>query len=291
MSSTEIESRRPESPESNEPSNKRAKVATPFDDLKINDDSILDTVTDRSECPRCKKSVKYFCYRCFDVVGMERSEIPKVDLPVRLNVIKHERELDGKSTAVHAKVIAEDDVDFYTWGEIPDFEQPERSLLLFPGPDAKQLKDIPRDSYDRITVIDGTWRQASRIVRETPVLHKMQKVTIAPRKTHFWRFQQLSENHLATIEAIYYVYREFGEMVEGSYDDGRYDNLLFYYRYFYKMIQNVYRNNDKSFTHRHRKNYIQYDGDRSQQENKDEEGSKDSKKGEDNNDQQAKASE
>lgn len=119
----------------------------------------------------------------------------------------------------------------------------------------------------------------------------MQKVTIAPRKTHFWRFQQLSENHLATIEAIYYVYREFGEMVEGNYDDGRYDNLLFYYRYFYKMIQNVYRNNDKSFTHRHRKNYIQYDGDRSQQQNKDEEVSKEPKKEEDKDSQQAKASE
>lgn len=82
----ELESRRPDSPESSEPSSKRAKVATPFDDLEISDDSILDSVTDRSECPRCKKSVKYFCYRCFDVVGMERSQIPKVKLPVRLNV-------------------------------------------------------------------------------------------------------------------------------------------------------------------------------------------------------------
>lgn len=85
-------------------------------------------------------------------------------------------------------MIAKDDVDFYTWGEIPDFEQPERSLLLFPGPDAKQLKDIPRDSYDRITVIDGTWRQASRIVRETPVLHKMQKVTMLHAKHTFGDF-------------------------------------------------------------------------------------------------------
>lgn len=82
----ELESRRPDSPESSEPSSKRAKVATPFDDLEISDDSILDSVTDRSECPRCKKSVKYFCYRCFDVVGMERSQIPTVNLPVRLNV-------------------------------------------------------------------------------------------------------------------------------------------------------------------------------------------------------------
>ncbi|KAI9310867.1 DTW domain-containing protein [Dichotomocladium elegans] len=261
MSSEESTAQRSPEIDNDGRTTKRQKLSSPFDDLHISDDSILDTVTERSECPRCRKSVKYFCYRCFDVVGMDRSLIPTVELPVRLNVIKHEQELDGKSTAVHAKVIAKGDVDFYSWKEIPDFEKPERSLLLFPGPDAKRLTEIPRGAFDRIIVIDGTWKQANRIVRETPILQKMQKVTIAPRKTHFWRYQQLSENHLATIEAIYYLYREFGEAYnQGGYTDGRYDNLLFYYRYFYKLIQETYRKNkEKKYTHRHRQNYIRYE--------------------------------
>ncbi|KAI8141736.1 DTW domain-containing protein [Fennellomyces sp. T-0311] len=260
MSDDRPETKRPLS-EDNDTNTKRPKQASPFDDLQIDDDSILDTVSDRTVCPKCTKSVKYFCYRCFDVVGMERSQVPTLKLPVPLNVIKHEQELDGKSTAIHAGVIAKDDVHIYSWQQIPEFENPEMSLLLFPGPDAKQLKDIPREAFDRITVIDGTWKQANKIVRETPILQRMQKVTIAPRVTHFWRYQQLSENHLATIEAIYYVYREFAEAYETNGDyDGRYDNLLFYYRYFYKMIQDLYKKKDaKRFTHRHRSDYIQYD--------------------------------
>lgn len=48
--------------------------------------------------------------------------------------IKHPKELDGKSTAVHARIIAEKDVNLYTWPELPKYEKPERTLLLFPGP-------------------------------------------------------------------------------------------------------------------------------------------------------------
>lgn len=51
-----------------------------------------------------------------------------------MNRIKHHKELDGKSTAIHANIIAEDDVDLYTWPKVLEYEQPERALLLFPGP-------------------------------------------------------------------------------------------------------------------------------------------------------------
>lgn len=111
-------------------------------------------------------------------------------------------------------------------------------------------------------VIDGTWRQAKRIVRETPQLEKIQKVSIEPRLTYFWRFQELSPNYLSTIEAIYYLYLEYAEAYElgekGSYD-GRYDDLMFYYKYFYDLIQYSYTKGmlkDKKFTTRHKANYI-----------------------------------
>lgn len=62
------------------------KVARPFDDLKIDDDQVLKNITQRSQCADCKKTVKYFCYRCLKVVGMDRETIPKVHLPVHLDV-------------------------------------------------------------------------------------------------------------------------------------------------------------------------------------------------------------
>ncbi|KAL0088043.1 DTW domain-containing protein [Phycomyces blakesleeanus] len=237
------------------------KKTSPFADLKTSDDTILYATSDRQKCPTCSRMLKYFCYRCFTVIGMDRSQVPSITLPVPLDVIKHEQELDGKSTAIHARVLAENDVAIYNWQEIPTYENPERVLMLFPGPDAKTLDQIPRESFDRIIVIDGTWRQAKRMVRETPQLGLMQKVTIEPRQTYFWRYQQLSENYLATIEAIYYLYREFAETYEtpDGYD-GRYDNLMFYYRFFYELIQDYYKEKtQKKFTHRHKRDYIQYE--------------------------------
>ena len=65
---------------------KRIKPTSPFNDLKISDDSVLNTIKERTTCVQCNKSVKYFCYRCFSVVGMDRSEIPYIKLPVPLNV-------------------------------------------------------------------------------------------------------------------------------------------------------------------------------------------------------------
>lgn len=90
----------------------------------------------------------------------------------------------------------------------------------------------------------------------------MQRVTIAPRKTHFWRFQAVDDFHLATIEAIYYLYREYGQTYQAPYD-GSYDNLLFYYKFFYNLIQNRYQKEKTAkFSHRHQqKDYIKYTGD------------------------------
>ncbi|KAI7863400.1 DTW domain-containing protein [Spinellus fusiger] len=252
-----------------ENSGKRSQPSTPLDNLKTSDDSILHSAKERTPCPHCKRTVKYFCYRCFNVVGMDRSQVPFVKLPVHLDVIKHEKELDGKSTAIHARVIAHEDVSIHNWLSAPVYDQPERTLLLFPGPDAKTLEEIPRDSFDRIVVIDGTWRQATTIARDTPSLQNLRKVTIAPRITQFWRFQQMTENHLATIEAIYYLYREYCETYETPKGyDGRYDNLMFYYRFFYYLIQDSYRSTKKAFTHRHRKNYIKYNEEKDEEKEK-----------------------
>ncbi|KAI7901939.1 DTW domain-containing protein [Cokeromyces recurvatus] len=235
---------------------------SPFKDFKIQDDTILYQNTSRLACPVCNKHVKHYCYNCFHVMGMNRSQVPFVKLPVTMDIIKHEAESDGKTTALHARILADEDVKVFSWKQIPEYENPERILMLFPGPDAKKLSEIPRDSFDHMIVIDGTWKQASKMVRETPILQKMQKVTIEPRSTYFWRFQNISINYLSTIEAIYYLYVEYAQAYELKTElyDGRYDNLLFYYKYLYDLIQYSYRkgqHKNREFCWRHRANYIQ----------------------------------
>lgn len=58
----------------------------PFDQLKTSNDQVLKDIQSRSPCPTCKKTVKYFCYKCYQIVGMDRSDIPSVELPVHLDV-------------------------------------------------------------------------------------------------------------------------------------------------------------------------------------------------------------
>lgn len=59
---------------------------SPFSDLKTSDDTILHETSERYKCPNCEKTVKYFCYRCYNVVGIDRSQIPTLQLPVKLDV-------------------------------------------------------------------------------------------------------------------------------------------------------------------------------------------------------------
>ncbi|ORX85218.1 DTW-domain-containing protein [Basidiobolus meristosporus CBS 931.73] len=238
----------------------KRSIPETFETLRLSDLSVLDACQTREKCPVCKKSVKYFCYRCFEVVGCSKDLIPNVNLPFKLDVIKHQAERDGKSTAIHAKIVAPQDVEIYTYpNELPDLTNLEDTLLLFPSKDAKPMSEIPRESFSRVIVVDGTWKQASSILHNTPEFEKVRKVKIPTQKTTFWRYQNCDETHLATIEAIYYLYKEYAVAHQSPYD-GRYDDLLFYYIYFYSLIQNNYINgkDERSFTTRHQTNYIQY---------------------------------
>ncbi|KAJ1964781.1 hypothetical protein IWQ62_002837 [Dispira parvispora] len=241
-----------------------------LDSIQTEPEPILDKCRSRLPCPQCGKVVKYFCYRCYLVVGVDPERIPRLTLPVKLQIYKHHLERDGKSTAVHAKIIAPDDVTIHTYPNVPlNLENIERSVLLFPGPDAKTLEEIDPNSFDQIIVIDGTWRQAQAMVKYTEGLDRVQKVTIQPRATRFWRYQQFSDNHLATIEAIYFFYREYYDAylrfksssgTQPNKYSGQYDDLMFYYKYFYNLIQRTYQANPtKLYNRRQRTGYIKYD--------------------------------
>lgn len=52
-------------------------------------------------------------------------------LPVKIDIIKHPNETDGKSTAVHAKLIAPDDVTIYTYPCIPEYEEERHNVSSF----------------------------------------------------------------------------------------------------------------------------------------------------------------
>ncbi|KAI8872155.1 hypothetical protein GQ42DRAFT_161508 [Ramicandelaber brevisporus] len=260
-------------------------------DLKISSTEELSKVSDdRQVCSKCKKSVKLFCYKCVELVGDDSIKplVPQIgQLPFKLDILKAKYERDGKSTALHAKLIAPGDVDIFIHPDnLPSYltdadsnEEAERCLLLYPGVGAKPVEEYDPASFDRVIVIDGTWKQANSIVINSPKLLKMRRVTIRPRATLFWRYQQKSAAYMATIEAIYFMYRDYAEAVASRQQqqqqqqqqtesdtavtaagyDGRYDNLLFFYKFFYDLIQNLYKSSGKTYTTKHVQGYIKYD--------------------------------
>lgn len=144
---------------------------------------------------------------------------------------------------------------------------PSAYVILFPDESALELKDLPSEEYSKIRnviVIDGTWSQAAAINRTDPYC-KLRRIKINPNlRTVFWRYQDLGEHCLSTIEAIYYFMREFQEARDNDTDktdaavyDGRFDNLLYFFSFFYHLIQKSYISNpERKYTSRHRSDYI-----------------------------------
>ncbi|PVU86194.1 hypothetical protein BB559_006617 [Furculomyces boomerangus] len=243
-------------------------------------DSILDSFSERFSCPNCKKQIKFFCYRCYYVPLDLKTLLPSIDLPLHLHIFKHFQELDGKSTAIHAKIVADKSVTIHKYpSQEPISLDPKKCLLLYPGPDAKTMEELSiegtLDNFTDIIVIDGTWKQARGMIcsesrpehmRKHSVLQKnlllnAQKLSIKPRKTKFWRYQNNGPSHLATIEAIYFMFYEY-LLTKPNPDYQQIQNignLMFFYKHFFNLIQNHY-NSDKSkaYTSRHSTDYIKY---------------------------------
>ncbi|KAJ9066191.1 hypothetical protein DSO57_1011966 [Entomophthora muscae] len=201
----------------------------------------------RFNCPSCQKKVKFYCYNCRLIVGPAAGLIPKVELPLPLDIIKHIKENDSQSTGIHAKLIAPNSTNIINYPLSENYySEPEKCLFLFPSSDAVSIKEaMDTDGYDhfqRVVVIEGTWYQARQMVRDTPSLKAMKAITFSQAyQTVFWRFQKFDSTHLATIEAIYFFYRELEECLPPRHKSSELGALLFYYRHLHRLIQEIDR--------------------------------------------------
>lgn len=211
----------------------------------------------RMKCSRCGASRMFYCYSCCALVGLEPRDVPSVKLPVKIDIIKHPNETDGKSTAVQARLLAPQDVTIYTYPCIPELDQSaENIVLVFPGPNAmtveelweyftaggaqraKRLKAASETHtcpIQRVVFIDSTWNQTTRIITDER-LQALPHVELKSRRTCFWRHQKgCPDTYLATIEAVYYFLKDLHTHYFSEYT-GEYDNLLFFFSFLHKLI-------------------------------------------------------
>ncbi|XP_030757612.1 DTW domain-containing protein 1 [Sitophilus oryzae] len=122
----------------------------PFDGFKIDDNTILNKLEGRQPCPNCGKSRKFFCYTCYVPISPLNGKLPHVKLPLKIDIIKHKYEIDGKSTASHAALLARDDIKVYTYPDIPDYSN-ENVVLIFPGQKAISVSQLVNGgSFEKI---------------------------------------------------------------------------------------------------------------------------------------------
>jgi hypothetical protein len=74
---------------------------------------------DRGVCPKCKNSRKFFCYDCMVPLN-DRSEVPLLQLPVDVTIIRHPKEKKSKSSVIPSKVLAPDNVEILHTIDVPD---------------------------------------------------------------------------------------------------------------------------------------------------------------------------
>ncbi|XP_062540141.1 tRNA-uridine aminocarboxypropyltransferase 1 [Armigeres subalbatus] len=114
----------------------------PFTGMHIADTEFLKKVEGRSSCTVCGKSRKFFCYHCYVPVAALQNKLSFVQLPIKIDIIKHKNEIEGKSTAIHAAILAPEDVKIYTYPDIPDYREEEGAVLIFPTPDAVTVSSL-----------------------------------------------------------------------------------------------------------------------------------------------------
>jgi len=77
----------------------------------------------------------------------------------------------------------------------------ERVGILFPSPVAKDLSEAPPD-LETLVVIDGTWREAKKIIYLSPTLLEFPHYAFVPEKPSNYRIRkEPKDEYISTIEA------------------------------------------------------------------------------------------
>uniref|UniRef100_A0AC35TV91 tRNA-uridine aminocarboxypropyltransferase n=1 Tax=Rhabditophanes sp. KR3021 TaxID=114890 RepID=A0AC35TV91_9BILA len=217
------------------------------DKFKLSNYDCLQHLKDKIVCSGCNKKRLYFCYDCHGYVGDVERMVPKVQLPVKVDIIKHPRERNGKSTAIHCKLLAGGDTRIFEPLHCPDYNEELKNggniVIVFPSKRAIPINEYveKHGKIDKLVFLDSTWLQVGSL-RNIKQLNKVPHVSMKQYKTDYWRSQHnYSDEFLATIEAIYYANKEVwqAQHIDQTYE-GHLDDLLFWFYYFRSMVDDSF---------------------------------------------------
>ncbi|CEP00472.1 tRNA-uridine aminocarboxypropyltransferase 1 [Plasmodiophora brassicae] len=215
----------------------RRTLMGPFDSLKLSVDVVGLRQVERAPCPKCNHREYLYCPMCMVwalPIGCPLV-MPKLSLPFNIAVVAKRSEWAKKCTAVHACVVAPDNVSLVEYpGQMDRIDEmdPTTTLVLYPNKTALDMQSeeaLPKlRGLKNLIVVDSTCRGARGIMRDDRLL-SLPSVAIKSRHTTFWKFTSHGPEFLGTIEAIWYFLVDTYERIHAEKYDGRYDDLMFLY--------------------------------------------------------------
>jgi len=155
-------------------------------------------------CSRCERPVTV-CY-CSALTTLEtRSRIVILQHPREQGMpigTAHMAHLCLPQSSLHVG-IEWDDTDVLR-DACCDLERPP--ILLYPGPEARDILRDPPSSPVTLIVVDGTWSQAHTVVRDNPRLAALPRYTFeAPEPSNYRIRKEPCAEYVSTLEALMHV--------------------------------------------------------------------------------------
>lgn len=158
----------------------------------------------RVRCVRCRKPAA-MCYCAL---------IPRLETTTRVVILQHTRERDMPIGTARMASLCLPQAELHVgvdWSERASLRRalgdPARPpILLYPGPGARDILREPPRGPVTLVVVDGTWAQARRVVRDNSILAALPRYAFtAPEPSRYRIRREPRAEYCSTIEALMHV--------------------------------------------------------------------------------------
>jgi len=175
-----------------------------------------DLGEDRVTCDRCRRPLSV-CY-C--------AHVPSLETRTRVVILQHPRERKmpiGTARMAHLGLpnsVLRVGLDFAA-DPLVQALMTDSTYVVFPGPSAVTVAELPTDRPINLVVLDGTWWQAGKLLKLNPAVASLPRVAFSPRNPSEYRIRRQPARYcLSTIEALV-------EVLDGLEPErGPFDRLL-----------------------------------------------------------------
>jgi DTW domain-containing protein YfiP len=140
--------------------------------------------------------------------------VPRLETTTRVVILQHRRERDMPIGTARMASLSLPNAELHVGVDWTDsaplaraLSDPERPpVLLYPGPDARDILREPPTGPVTLVVVDGTWAQARSVVRDNPILNALPRYAFsAPEPSRYRIRREPRAEYCSTIEALMHV--------------------------------------------------------------------------------------